>query len=99
MSQLLPSLQELNAHAQAEPAFALWQQGVFRGANVMCDETMNSIAVTGQRLTLTGVTVNRKARHQGSSRPAEIAPIPGRNASRTGVHLPIHRPARAHNQV
>ena len=45
--------------------------------DVVCDETMNSIAVTGQRITLTGVTVNRKARHQGSSRPAEFAPNGG----------------------
>jgi hypothetical protein len=45
--------------------------------DVACDETMNSIAVSGQRITLQRVTVNRKARHQGSSRPAEFAPNAG----------------------
>jgi hypothetical protein len=45
--------------------------------DVVCDETMNSIAVSGRRITLTGVAVNRKARHQGSSRPAEFAPNAG----------------------
>jgi hypothetical protein len=38
------------------------------------DETMNSVAVSGKRITLERVIVNRKARHQGSSRPAEFAP-------------------------
>jgi hypothetical protein len=42
--------------------------------DVVCDETMNSIAVNGRRITLQRVTVNRKARHQGSSKPAEFAP-------------------------
>lgn len=42
--------------------------------NVVADETMNSIAVNGRRITLREVTVNRKARHEGSSKPAEFAP-------------------------
>ena len=45
--------------------------------DVVCDETMNSVAVGGARLTLQRVIVNRKARHQGSSRPAEFAPNAG----------------------
>jgi hypothetical protein len=38
------------------------------------DETMNSVAVGGRRVTLQRVIVNRKAKHQGSSKPAEFAP-------------------------
>jgi hypothetical protein len=45
--------------------------------DVTIDETMNSVAVGGQRITLERVTVSRKARHQGSSRPAEFAPNGG----------------------
>jgi hypothetical protein len=45
--------------------------------DVVADETMNSIAVSGRRITLTRVAVNRKARHQGSSKPAEFAPNGG----------------------
>lgn len=42
--------------------------------DLVIDETMNSVAVNGRRITLQRVTVNRKALHQGSSRPAEFAP-------------------------
>ena len=42
--------------------------------NLVIDETMNSVGVGGCRITLERVAVNRKARHQGSSRPAEFAP-------------------------
>ena len=42
--------------------------------DVVIDETMNSVAVSGQRITLEHVFVNRKAKHQGSSKPAEFAP-------------------------
>jgi hypothetical protein len=45
--------------------------------DVVIDETMNSVAVGGQRITLERVFVNRKARHQGSSKPAEFAPNAG----------------------
>ncbi len=45
--------------------------------DVVCDETMNSIGVNGRRITLTRVSVNRKARHDGSSKPAEFAPNAG----------------------
>jgi len=44
---------------------------------VRIEETMNSVAVTGQRITLQYVDVIRKAMHQGSSRPAEFAPNGG----------------------
>ena len=37
-------------------------------------ETMNSVAANGRRITLQFVDVIRKARHEGSSRPAEFAP-------------------------
>ncbi|MDB5323918.1 MAG: hypothetical protein JWN40_5549 [Phycisphaerales bacterium] len=42
--------------------------------DLIIDETMNSVAVSGRRITLTNVAVNRKAKHQGSSKPAEFAP-------------------------
>lgn len=42
--------------------------------DVVCEETMNSIGINGRRITLQQVAVNRKARHQGSSKPAEFAP-------------------------
>ncbi len=42
--------------------------------DLLIEETMNSVAVKGTRITLERVTVNRKARHQGSSKPAEFAP-------------------------
>lgn len=40
-------------------------------------ETMESIAITGRRITLQRVSVIREARHQGSSKPAEFAPNAG----------------------
>ena len=43
-------------------------------SDVLMDETMNSVDVRGSRITLQRVTVNRKTRHQGSSKPAEFAP-------------------------
>ncbi len=41
---------------------------------MVCDETMNSVGVSGRRITLERVAVNRKAPHQGASKPAEFAP-------------------------
>jgi len=45
--------------------------------DVVIAETMNSVGVNGRRITLLRVAVNRKALHQGSSRPAEFAPNAG----------------------
>jgi hypothetical protein len=42
--------------------------------NLRIDETMNSVSVSGRRITLQNVSVNRQAKHQGSSKPAEFAP-------------------------
>jgi hypothetical protein len=42
--------------------------------DVIIDETMNSVGLGGRRITLQNVTVNRKALHQGASKPAEFAP-------------------------
>lgn len=42
--------------------------------DLIIDETMNSVGVNGKRITLSHIAVNRKARHQGSSKPAEFAP-------------------------
>jgi hypothetical protein len=42
--------------------------------DVVIDETMNSVGINGRRITLQRLAVNRKARHQGSSKPAEFAP-------------------------
>jgi hypothetical protein len=41
---------------------------------LLIDETMNSVSIGGNRVTLARVNVNRKALHQGSSKPAEFAP-------------------------
>lgn len=45
--------------------------------DVVIDETMNSVSINGRRITLQRVAVNRQARHQGSSKPAEFAPNAG----------------------
>jgi hypothetical protein len=45
--------------------------------DIFIEETMNSVAVGGNRITVQNVTVQRKALHQGSSRPAEFAPNGG----------------------
>jgi hypothetical protein len=45
--------------------------------NMFIEETMNSVAVGGKRITVERVTVQRNALHQGSSRPAEFAPNGG----------------------
>jgi hypothetical protein len=42
--------------------------------DVAIDETMNSVAIGGRRITFQRVTVTRKAKHQGASKPAEFAP-------------------------
>lgn len=42
--------------------------------DVVADETMNSVGIGGRRITLERVAVNRKALHQGASKPAEFAP-------------------------
>ena len=42
--------------------------------DVLIDETMNSVSIGGKRVTFARVAVNRKALHQGSSKPAEFAP-------------------------
>lgn len=42
--------------------------------DVIIDETMNSVGLGGRRITVENVTVNRKALHQGASKPAEFAP-------------------------
>ena len=65
MSQLLPSLQELNAHAQAEPAFALWQQG--RGPVQHSPETRAAVFRLAHQLVQAGLqpsleTVYRRLR-------------------------------------
>lgn len=42
--------------------------------DMLVEETMNSVGISGKRITVTNVTIQRKALHQGSSRPAEFAP-------------------------
>ncbi len=42
--------------------------------DLVINETMNSVGLGGRRITLQNVTVNRKALHQGASKPAEFAP-------------------------
>ena len=45
--------------------------------DVVAAETMNSISIGGQRITIQGVSVIRKALHPGASKPAEFAPNGG----------------------
>ena len=45
--------------------------------DVAIDETMNSVATSGRRITLERVSVHRQAKHQGASKPAEFAPDAG----------------------
>jgi hypothetical protein len=42
--------------------------------DVVIDETMNSVGIGGKRITFERVAINRKAKHQGASKPAELAP-------------------------
>ncbi|HEY6227432.1 MAG TPA: glycosyl hydrolase family 28-related protein [Verrucomicrobiae bacterium] len=42
--------------------------------NLLIEETMNSVGINGRRITAQNVIINRKAKHQGSSKPAEFAP-------------------------
>jgi hypothetical protein len=42
--------------------------------DVAIEETMNSVGVGGARITLQRVSVTRKAKHLGASKPAEFAP-------------------------
>ncbi len=44
---------------------------------VRIEETMNSVSIGGQRITLQEVSVVRKARHEGSSKPSEFSPNGG----------------------
>jgi hypothetical protein len=66
----------LQAISHSEPHFtALRINGEDCWArDILIEETMNSVGISGNRITVTNVTVNRKAMHQGSSRPAEFAP-------------------------
>ncbi|HWK57643.1 MAG TPA: hypothetical protein VNQ80_09905 [Parapedobacter sp.] len=45
--------------------------------HVRIEETMNSVNIGGQRITLQEVSVIRKARHEGSSKPSEFSPNGG----------------------
>jgi hypothetical protein len=42
--------------------------------DMIIDETMNSVGISGRRITVDNVTVNRRILHVGSSKPAEFAP-------------------------
>jgi hypothetical protein len=42
--------------------------------DVAIDETMNSVGIGGKRVTFQRVSITRKAKHQGASKPAEFAP-------------------------
>jgi hypothetical protein len=42
--------------------------------DLVIDETMNSVGIGGRRITFERVAINRKAKHQGASKPAEFAP-------------------------
>jgi len=45
--------------------------------DIVIEETMNSVSVSGRRITLERVAINRTVPHVGSSKPAEFAPNAG----------------------
>lgn len=73
-----------NLHIQSPPQAVNHTQALYGAVrlngqdcwmrDVVIDETMNSVGLGGRRITVENVTVNRKALHQGSSKPAEFAP-------------------------
>jgi hypothetical protein len=73
-----------NLHIQSPPQAVNHTQALYTALringqdcwvrDVVIDETMNSVSLGGRRITLQRVTVNRKALHQGASKPAEFAP-------------------------
>ncbi|HSV13556.1 MAG TPA: discoidin domain-containing protein [Tepidisphaeraceae bacterium] len=73
-----------NLHIQSPPQAINHTQAHFQALRIsgedcwardlVIDETMNSVGVNGARLTLQRITVNRKAKHLGASKPAEFAP-------------------------
>lgn len=65
--------QEINHTAAHFTALRISGQDCW-ARDLIIDETMNSVAVSGRRITLQQVTVNRKAKHLGASKPAEFAP-------------------------
>jgi hypothetical protein len=42
--------------------------------DIAIDETMDSVGIGGRRITFQRVSIHRKAKHQGASKPAEFAP-------------------------
>jgi hypothetical protein len=42
--------------------------------DLVIDETMDSVSIGGRRITFQKVAINRTAKHEGSSKPAEFAP-------------------------
>jgi hypothetical protein len=42
--------------------------------DLVIDETMNSVGIGGKRITFQRVAIHRTAKHQGASKPAELAP-------------------------
>jgi hypothetical protein len=73
-----------NLHVESPPQHINHTEPHFQGLRItgqdcwardlVFDETMNSVGVSGRRITLEKVTVNRKIAHVGASKPAEFAP-------------------------
>jgi hypothetical protein len=65
--------QELS-HSQPHFSAMRFQAEDSWARDLVIDETMNSVSIGGKRITFERVAINRKAKHQGASKPAEFAP-------------------------
>jgi hypothetical protein len=66
-------LQEIS-HSQPHFSAMRFQAEDSWARDLVIDETMNSVGIGGRRITFQRVAINRKAKHQGASKPAELAP-------------------------
>ena len=66
-------LQEIS-HSQPHFTAMRFQAEDSWARDLVIDETMNSVSIGGKRITFQRVAINRRAKHQGASKPAEFAP-------------------------
>jgi hypothetical protein len=62
------------SHSQSHFSAMRFQAEDSWARDLVIDETMNSVGIGGRRITFERVAINRKAKHQGASKPAEFAP-------------------------
>jgi len=66
-------LQAMNHSEQLYKAITFRAQDSWM-RNLRIEETMDSVSMNGRRLTIENVSVIRKAKHPGSSKPSELSP-------------------------